>query len=409
VAQRILYIHQYFKTPQEGGAIRSYYLSKGLVENGFEVEMVTSHNEPMVRTKEVDGIKVHYLPVAYNNEMGAVKRILAFLKFVRVSKRYIKKLQKPDLAYVTSTPLTVGLIGLWLKKKLSIPFIFEVRDLWPTAPIEMGVIKNRLLQQYLYRLESRIYREAEKVVALSPGMRDWIKKVAPEKDVYMIPNMADCQFFKKEMKDPKLIDFYHAEEPLVITYMGSIGATNHLDYLLEIAEQALNRKLNVSFKVVGKGSQLRNIKLNSFLKKLTNIEFIGYQNKEGVRRILNVTDATYVSFANVSVLATNSPNKLFDSLAAGKLTIVNSTGWTKDLVERYKCGFYADPENPIEFIEKLSLFLKDRNLLEAHKNNARSIAEKLYSRRLQVDKLVKVLNNEAQIKAEDNEVYILTA
>ncbi len=409
MAQRILYIHQYFKTPQEGGAIRSYYLSKGLVENGFEVEMVTSHNEPMVRTKEVDGIKVHYLPVAYNNEMGAVKRILAFLKFVRVSKRYIKKLQKPDLAYVTSTPLTVGLIGLWLKKKLSIPFIFEVRDLWPTAPIEMGVIKNRLLQQYLYRLESRIYREAEKVVALSPGMRDWIKKVAPEKDVYMIPNMADCQFFKKEMKDPKLIDFYHAEEPLVITYMGSIGATNHLDYLLEIAEQALNRKLNVSFKVVGKGSQLRNIKLNSFLKKLTNIEFIGYQNKEGVRRILNVTDATYVSFANVSVLATNSPNKLFDSLAAGKLTIVNSTGWTKDLVERYKCGFYADPENPIEFIEKLSLFLKDRNLLEAHKNNARSIAEKLYSRRLQVDKLVKVLNNEAQIKAEDNEVYILTA
>ena len=409
MTQRILYIHQYFKTPQEGGAIRSYYLAKGLVESRFQVEMITSHNESMVCVKEVDGIKVHYLPVTYSNEMGVLKRILAFLKFARVSKRYIKKLQGVDLAYVTSTPLTVGLIGLWIKRKLKIPFIFEVRDLWPTAPIEMGVIKNSLLKNYLYRLESRIYEEAEKIVALSPGMRDWIKKVVPMKEVYIIPNMADCQFFKKEIKDPKLIDFYHADKPLVITYLGSIGATNHLDYLLEIADLALKQELNISFKVVGTGSQLRNIKLNAFLKKLSNIEFIGYQNKEGVRRILNITDATYVSFANLPVLATNSPNKLFDSLAAGKLTIVNSPGWTKELVEQYKCGFYADPENPSRFIEKIKPYLAEREKLESVKNNARSIAEKLYSRKLQVEKLVKVLNNESQIRAKENEVYILTA
>ncbi len=409
MGQRIFYIHQYFKTPQEGGAIRSYYLAKGLVESGFDVEMITSHNESMVKVQEIDGITVHYLPVNYSNEMGALKRILAFLKYVRLAKRYINKLEKPDLAYVSSTPLTVGLIGLWMKRKLKIPFVFEVRDLWPTAPIEMGVIKNLFLKKYLYRLESKIYHEAEKIVALSPGMRDWIKKVAPQKDVSMIPNMADCQFFKKELKDPKLIDFYHAKEPLVITYLGSVGATNHLEYLLEIAELSQKQGLNISFKVVGKGSQLRNIKLNAFLKRLSNIEFIGYQNKEGVRRILNVTDATYVSFANVPVLGTNSPNKLFDSLASGKLTIVNSTGWTKQLVEQYKCGFYTNPELPQDFIEKISPFLQDRNMLETYKNNARSIAERLYSRKLQVEKLVKVLNNEVQIKAEDNEVYILTA
>ena len=409
MGQRIFYIHQYFKTPQEGGAIRSYYLSKGLVENGFDVEMITSHNEPMVKVQKIDGIKVHYLPVTYSNEMGALKRIMAFLKFVRLAKRYVRNLEKPDLAYVTSTPLTVGLIGLWMKKKLDIPFVFEVRDLWPTAPIEMGVIKNGVLKKYLYRLEYRIYHEADKIVALSPGMRDWIKKVAPEKDVYMIPNMADCQFFTKELKDPKLIDFYHADKPLVITYLGSVGATNHLEFLLDTAELCQKKELNISFKVVGKGSQLRNIKLNAFLKKLSNIEFIGYQNKEGVKRILNITDATYVSFANIPVLGTNSPNKLFDSLASGKLTIVNSKGWTKDLVEKYKCGFYTNPESPQDFVQKITPFLEDRTSLETYKNNARSIAEKLYSKKLQVEKLVKVLNNEETIKAEDNEVYILTA
>lgn len=154
---------------------------------------------------------------------------------------------------------------------------------------------------------------------------------------------------------------------------------------------------------------LSQIKLIAYLKKLSNIQFISHQNKEGVRRILNVTDATYVSFANIPVLRTNSPNKMFDSLASGKLTIVNSKGWTKELVEQYKCGFYADPHNPKEFIEKLTPFLDGKDKLEAYKNNAREIAEKLYSKRLQIEKLTKVLNNEIQIKTNENEVYILTA
>ncbi len=409
MAQRILYIHQYFKTPQEGGAIRSYYLAKGLVENGFEVELLTTHNEAIYTKADIDGIKVHYLPVNYSNEMGFIKRIWSFMKFVRLAKRYAKNIKNIDKAYITSTPLTVGLIGLWLKKKRGIPYLFEVRDLWPTAPIELGAIKSAPLKNYLYRLEKKIYQEAEKIVALSPGMRDWIKKVAPEKEVFMIPNMADCQFFKMELKDPKLVEFYHAQKPFVITYLGSIGVTNHLEYLLDIASESKKLGLNLDFKIVGQGSQLSNIKLLTYLRKLSNVEFIGHQNKEGVRRILNITDATYVSFANIPVLATNSPNKMFDSLASGKLTIVNSKGWTKDLVEQYKCGFYADPENTNEFFEKLTPFLEQKELIDSYKKNARQIAEKLYSRKLQVEKLTKVLNNESQIRTSENEVYILTA
>ena len=225
----------------------------------------------------------------------------------------------------------------------------------------------------------------------------------------MIPNMADCQLFKKELKDPKLTEFYNAQKPFVITYLGSIGITNHLEYLLDLASECKKRNLNIDFKVVGQGSQLSKIKLEAYLRKLSNVQFIGHQNKEGVRRLLNVTDATYVSFAKIPVLATNSPNKMFDSMASGKLTIVNSNGWTKDLVEQYKCGFYADPENPQEFIEKLKPFLTQKDLLESYKNNSRQIAEKLYSKRLQVEKLSKLLNNENKLKTNENEVYILTA
>ncbi len=406
---KILYIHQYFKTPQEGGAIRSYYLGRGLVENGFEVEMVTTHNERAYRKTRIDGITVHYLPIPYSNSMGGIRRIRSFMSFVRQSKKIIKNIKGVDLAYVTSTPLTVGLIGLWMKKKLGIPYIFEVRDLWPTAPIEIGMIKGALIKKWLFRLEARIYQSAEKIVALSPGMRDWIKNVVPEKEVYMIPNMADCQFFTKEIKDPKLVEFYHVNQPFVITYFGSIGTANHLEFFLDIAEKSLESNLNINFKVVGDGGKLSNIKLSAYLKKLTNLEFIGHQNKGGVKDILNISDATYVCFADLPVLATNSPNKLFDSLASGKLTIVNTPGWTKDLVEKYNCGFYANPNRPEEFLELIKPFLKNRSLLDTYKNNARQIAEQHYSKKLQIQKLVSVINNEKQIRVSDSEVYILTA
>ncbi len=406
---KIIYVHQYFKTPQEGGAIRSYYLAKGLVDNGFEVEMVTTHNEPSYRHVVIEGIKVHYLPVPYDNSMGFVKRVLAYMGFVRKAKRRIRKIKNADIVYATSTPLTVGLVALWAKKKLRLPYYFEVRDLWPTAPIEVGAVKGAIFKKWLYGLEAKIYRKAEKIIALSPGMRDWIKKVVPKKEVYMIPNMADCVFFNKEIKDPKLVDFYHASQPFVITYLGSIGMSNHLEFFLDIAQESKKQGLNINFKIVGTGSQVSRIKMLSYMKKLQNVEFFPHQNKEGVKDILNVTDATYVCFANLPVLATNSPNKLFDSLASGKLTIVNTPGWTKDLVENHQCGFYANPLDPTIFIEKVRPFLEQRELLELYKNNARTTAEKHYSRKLQIEKLVKIFNNEQRLKVSDSEVYILTA
>ena len=391
---KILYIHQYFKTPQEGGAIRSYYLAKGLVDQGFEVEMITSHNASIYQKTVIDGITVHYLPVYYSNDLGFLKRIYSFYSFQKKAKQLISKEGLSfDLAYLTSTPLTVGLVGLWLKKRLNKPYIFEVRDLWPTAPIQIGAIKSRWLKKWLYALEKKIYVHAEKIIALSPGMEDWIREVVPEKEVHMIPNMADCEFFSKELKDPKLTSFYNVNNAFVITYLGSIGITNHLEFLLVVAEKCLKLRLNIKFKIVGEGAKLQRIKLKAYLKKLNNVEFYGHQNKEGVRRILNVTDATYVSFANFPVLSTNSPNKMFDSLAAGKLTIVNSLGWTKDLVEENKCGFYTNPEDANDFIQKIKPFIEQSEPLETFKSNARIVAEKLYSKRLQVQKLIAVLES----------------
>ncbi|WP_332911049.1 glycosyltransferase [Algoriphagus boritolerans] len=121
---KVIYIHQYFRTPDQGGAVRSYHLAKGLVNAGIDVEMITAHNFPDYDQRWIDGIRVHYLPVKYDQKYGFLKRIRAFWKFVLKARRLIKKLPRPDLLYITSTPLTTGLIGLWAKKTVGFTLYF---------------------------------------------------------------------------------------------------------------------------------------------------------------------------------------------------------------------------------------------------------------------------------------------
>jgi glycosyltransferase involved in cell wall biosynthesis len=192
---RIIYIHQYFKTHEEGGAIRSYHLAKGLVDAGHDVELITTGNISNYDQRWIDGIRVHYLPIKYDQKFSYIKRIWAFLDFVKKSKLLVKKLKRPDLLYITSTPLTTGIIGLWAKEKLAIPYIFEVRDLWSKASIEVGAIGNPLLIKYLQHLEARIYQNAISLLAWSLGLANLLRAVSGKSTLDLIPNISDLEHF----------------------------------------------------------------------------------------------------------------------------------------------------------------------------------------------------------------------
>lgn len=399
---KILYVHQYFITPQEGGSIRSYYLAKGLVDQGHEVIMLTAHNGKKEIT-EVDGITVHYLPISYDNKFGFLKRIFAFWQFVRLARSEALKIQGLDLAYVMTTPLTTGFIATYLKKHMNLPYYFEVGDLWPEAPIQMGVIKNSLLKKWLYALEKKFYFEADKVIALSPAIRNYIERVSPNTKVYVIPNMSDVDFFDANRR----IGDISNRNNFQITYCGAIGKANNLEFLLNAAEATKRKKLPVHFNIIGYGSEQQRLK--SKARKLWNVTFYEHSSKERVRELLDESDAVYISFKDVKVLATGSPNKFFDSLAAGKLTIINFGGWIKGVIEKNKCGFYHNPHRPEDFVKKLEVFLKDVALLQEYQRNGRKLAELYYDKNIQIQKLLKILNNEYKFEKNDSEVYILTA
>lgn len=355
LSMRILYVHQLFKTPKEGGGIRSYYLAKALVDAGHQVDMIATSNTKSGEM-DVDGINVHYLPIAYDNSYGFRKRLWAYGQFILQARKKAKGLPKPDLAYVMTTPLTTGWIATWLKRKLKMPYYFEVGDLWPDVPIEMGVIKNATLRSWLLRKEKEFYDQADKVIAMS---RPQVENIQSKTNtpVELISNMADTTFFKPKFREEEI----NPENPLKVLYCGAHGRANQLEFLIMAAQHCA--RLPIQFTLMGDGSEKKRIQ--ELARELKNVFFIDHGSKEKVKMELENSDAVYLSFQNLPMLHTGCPNKFFDALAAGKLVFSNLGSWTADLIKEKQIGFAHDPLSPEKFADEVEHFLDLGNVRNA--------------------------------------------
>lgn len=386
---KILYIHQYFFTPQSDGRIRSYHLAKALVAEGHSVELITSHNAPDYQHTNVEGISVHYLPIFYDNALGKWQRIGAFAAFVWKCYRLASR-QDADLCFATSTPLSIGIIALLLKWLHGIPYIFEVRDLWPEAPIQLGFFRNPLYKKILYGLEKIIYQNARHVVALSPSMAEGVRKVCPNVPVSEIPNMADTEFYTPHVqKSEAILQEFNLDKKLTITYIGTLGKANDLRKMLRLAQwwQA-NAPYSAQFVIAGAGAEQS--LLEDFIQKnkLQNVRLLGHQNRMQVRDLLAVSDFSYISFADFPILQTNSPNKFFDSIAAGLPCLINVRGWILDEIRRADCGFYADPHDHRHTFEQINALWQNPEVYAQTRQNARTLAEKKFSKTQTIQKFV---------------------
>jgi glycosyltransferase involved in cell wall biosynthesis len=355
--------------------------------------------------KIIEGVKVHYLPVAYDNSFGFYKRGFSFLQFAYKAKNLIKKLSRPDVLYITSTPLTTGLIGLWAKRKLAIPFIFEVRDLWPEAPIQVGAIKNKLFQKALYQLEDKIYKQALKIVTLSPGILNYIRDKAGQKEIFLIPNFCDNQFF---LPNDEFVS-RDLKQKVVISYIGAMGKVNALEQFVYLAKEAQDQAKDWLFVIMGKGDKEKELKKLSKDLGILNLKFYPFGNKYEVRKMLALTAVSYISFAHFPVLRTNCPNKFFDSLSMGKAILINQKGWVYDLVKDHRLGMYHHSSNHRKTVRQLDDFLSSSSALKTAKTNARELALLHFSKEKAVKKLLFVLDPvKYRLDAIDG-VYTLTA
>jgi glycosyltransferase involved in cell wall biosynthesis len=385
---KALLLHQHFNLPDTGGALRSYFLAKALADAGIETVVITAHAGPYQK-KVFEGVEVHYLSIAYKNSFGFYPRVWSFLRYVVQSVYISATIRNINVCYAMSTPLTVGLAGVFIKWMRQVPLVFETGDLWPDAPIELGIVKNPILKFLLRLTERFIYSQSNTLVALSQPMKATLQK-RTRTTVHLIPNMADTEFFKPALKRNDLQEKFGSTGKFVVSYIGSVGYANGLDNFLDCARAVQKANLPALFLMCGEGAMLAHLQTIVQQLSIDNVRFIGFQNREGVREVLNVTDAVFVSYRHHLVLQTGSPNKYFDGLAAGKMMVTNFGGWIKEEIENARCGFSTGVHDPEHFARLLSRYIADPTAVATAQQQALALSKK-YERKLLSDAFVQLI------------------
>lgn len=388
---RVLYIHQYFKTPNEPGGTRSYWISRKLIEKGHEVIMLTSRNN-MDKSSEhlsIDGINVIYLNVRYDQKMGLFKRFISFLSFMVKTIKIVFILRNNyDKIYATSTPLSVGIPAIIAKTFLNKPYIFEIRDLWPEVPIQMGAVRNKGLIFFLRKLERLIYLKAEKIISLSPGMKKGVLKSGIDKaKVFMVPNMSKPDVFYPRSKNHEIFNkFKLNEKSLTVIYFGAIGKSNGLKKVVEFFHKVQDQKIQLI--IAGDGSEKRALQSIIDVGGIKNVKLLGNYSTKIISELVNCCDLSLVSFDKIPILYTNSPNKFFDALSAGKPIIVNSPGWIKKLVVDHDCGFFYEYDGLESFKEMINEIVSKPEKLKVMGLNSRKLCENKFDKELLTNEIV---------------------
>jgi glycosyltransferase involved in cell wall biosynthesis len=304
-------------------------------------------------------------------------------------------LPKADIVFASSTPLTIGIPGLIISKLRRIPFVFEVRDLWPEGPIQIGALKSPLLIMVARWLERIIYRNSAHIVALSPGIRDGIVATGvSESKVTVIPNASDLDLFSPNVDGRDYRNKLNLNGKFMCAYFGAMGKLHGLSFLLDAAAELKRRQVNdIVFVLKGDGKERQVLEARCIAEDLTNVIFSEPVAKEEIPKFASAANVCLNLAINLPILTACSPNKMFDSLAAGRPVLVNIPGWMQELVETNRVGVFVEPDNPTNFADKV-IFLHDHpELCEEYGRNARCLAERQFARQKLVAQTEQVLLN----------------
>ncbi|RLJ63282.1 glycosyltransferase involved in cell wall biosynthesis [Lacinutrix venerupis] len=397
---KILLIHQYFLEKGDGGGSRFNEMTQVWANQGHEITVLagmvhyaTGKKPEKYKGKyfftdldfynNVDVIRSHVSESYNTNFLG---RLWAYFSFVfsSIYAGLFKTNKKFDVILVTSPPLFVGITAYVLSKIKSVPFVFEIRDLWPESAIDTGVLKNKMIIKFAYWFERFIYKKAALINVLTPAFREKLivdKKIDPKKVIF-IPNAADFSLaesiqenfdataFKKEL---------NLQDKFVITYVGAHGVANHLIQLIETAERL--KDTNVVFQLIGAGMQKDMLVEEAAKRKLNNIIFRDSVAKKEVFKYILASDAGASVLKKVDTFKTIYSNKTFDYMSCKKPILLAIDGVSRDLVEQAKCGYYVEPENPEEIEKGIRLMLANKESLNIMGENGFNHAKKYFDRR----------------------------
>jgi glycosyltransferase involved in cell wall biosynthesis len=410
LSMNILLLHQYFLEDNDAGGSRWNEMAKVWIEQGHSVTVIAGtinysaseipkeYKNKLFSKKMQGDVAVFrsYVYSGYNSNF--IGRLFGYFSFVFSSLfvgLFIAR-KKYDFVVVTSPPLFIGISGYLISFFKRIPFVFEIRDLWPESAIDTGIVTNKCIIKLAYLLEQFIYNKATLINVLTPAFRDVLivkKNINPDKIIY-IPNAADFSISDNYLETFDVNQFKkdnNFENKFIITYVGAHGVANHLEQVLETA--ALMSDYNVLFLLIGQGMEKNRLKSIANKLQLNNVIFIDPVPKAEIFKYILASDVGCSVLKNVATFKTVYSNKTFDYMSCKKPVLMAIDGVSRALIEESNAGLYVQPENPQDFKENILFYMNNTSILNEHGKNGYIFAKSNFDRTKLAEKYINIINS----------------
>jgi glycosyltransferase involved in cell wall biosynthesis len=402
----ILLIHQAFAALDEPGGTRHHELARHLVAEGHRVTVVTSPVSYLTGTsresvshstdprKADDGVTILRVTTYAALHRSFAHRLVSFFSFMFSSLITGLRVREVDLVWGTSPPIFQGLTAWLLARLKGVPFLFEVRDLWPAFAVAVGVLRQPVLIQASEWLERFLYRRADCLVVNSPGFIAHVQARGGTQ-VVLVPNGSDTAMFDPTLDGADFRREHGLGEKFIAMYAGAHGMSNDLTVLLEAAERLHDRR-EIAVVLVGDGKEKPSLQARAEQMGLENVHFIPPLPKTEMPHALAAADACIAILKPIELYKTVYPNKVFDYMAAGRPVVLAIDGVIRQVVEEAEAGLAVPPGDPQALAEAVCRLAENPQLGREMGSRGRATIEAQFDRVSLAEKMAEILEDLAR-------------
>jgi len=369
---RILFFTHYFPPEGNAPASRTHENARHWVDAGHEVTVITcapncpegvvyeGYKNKLYQREVIDGIDVRRVWTYVAANEGTARRILNYVSYMVSAFVCGLLLRRPDVMVATSPQFFCGWAGVLFRFFRRVPFVLEIRDIWPESIIAVGAMREGRLMRLLEWMELKMYAAADHIVTVGEGYRQrLLEKNVPGESVSVVMNGINLALFQPQAPDPALKRTWGVEGRLVCSYTGTIGMACGLEVVLDAAEKLKERGLtDVAFMLVGDGAARKDLEEQAAARGLDNVVFTKRQPKEAMPAFLAIADVCLVHLRKTDLFTTVMPSKIFEFAGMGKPIINGVEGFAADFVEQAGAGVNIAPEDSEQLVDAL-VTLKD--------------------------------------------------
>lgn len=303
---------------------------------------------------------------------------------------------RPDVVIATSPQLLVGLAGWWLGFARQLPFVFEVRDLWPESLVAVGAGgSDSLLHHALSAVAEFLYRQSDRIVVVTPAFKEYLiqHRRVPAEKIAIVENGVETSLFAPRPADDDLALRHElgVEGRFLVCYVGTMGMAHGLETLLDAASELRRENANVQFLLVGEGAEKERIKSLAHSRRLTNIRFLDQQPREKIPALISASDACLVLLKKTDVFKTVIPTKMLECMSCARPVILGVDGQARQIVEEAGAGVVIEPENVGALVQAINQLAANSELGQALGLNGREHILRYFSRDWTAEKYIQIL------------------